>query len=57
MTHQESVDRITKEVAQYSLSKLKNSQELMTKFAYMNSPEDRIELKAINERLKQLGVN
>jgi hypothetical protein len=50
----EAVNRIRAEVAQYSLEKLKHSLDLLSRYGYMNSPEDNVERKLIRERLEQL---
>ena len=47
----EAVTRIYKEVAQYPIERLHHNLDLLSRFSYMNSPEDSVTLKAIRERL------
>ena len=47
----ETVERIQREVAALSVAQLKHKQDLMTRYRWMNSPCDNLELTFINERL------
>lgn len=51
----ETIDRIQSEVNMMTTNILKSKRELMTKYRYMNSPCDNVELHFIEQRLIDIG--
>ena len=48
----DTVERIKREIFALPIAQLKHKQDLMTRYSWMNSPSDNLELIFINERLK-----
>lgn len=54
MIKPETIESIRREVYAMPESQLIHKQDLMTRYCWMNSPCDNVELKLINERLKAI---